>query len=101
MNAAQMHEAASLGALIEVDYRQALRSREQVEAMRVVGPRHVVLSEFLATTGNTEPLRYGGIASLPGFIRDMRGQGFTMRDLELMFKENPARLLGLPPLSSN
>jgi hypothetical protein len=29
--------------------------------------------------------------------KQLRAQGITERELDLMFKENPAKLLGLPP----
>ena len=30
----------------------------------------------------------------------MRKRGFTDRELDIMFKDNPARAIGLPPLTS-
>lgn len=95
MKVPQMQEAVKLGALVEFDYRRALREEGQADAIRQVGSQHVILSEFLMPTGNADPLQYGNLDNLPQFIAGMRSHGFSDRDLDLMFKENPARLLGL------
>jgi hypothetical protein len=96
MKIPQMQEAVKLGALVEFDYRRALTEEGQVDAIRAVGPQHIILSEFLMPTGGADPLQYGNLDNLPKFMQGMRGHGFTNRDFDLMFKENPARLLGLP-----
>ncbi|MEE8130200.1 MAG: DUF6282 family protein [Vicinamibacterales bacterium] len=92
MSVPQMQEAADLGAFIEFDFRYVLVSDGQVEAIRTVGPEHVILSEFWT---NSDPLEYAGLSGVADFVEGMRRQGFTDPELDLMFKENPARLLGL------
>ena len=49
-------------------------------------------------TPGSEPLQYAGLDGMAEFAAGMRAHGFTDRDLDLMFKENPARLLGLGPV---
>jgi hypothetical protein len=97
MKVPQMQEAVKLGALVEFDYRRALTEEGQADAIRQIGAQNVILSEFLMPTGNADPLQYGNLDNLPKFIAGMRAHGFTDRDFDLMFKENPAKLLGLPP----
>lgn len=100
MKVRQMQEAIKLGALVEFDYRRALTEEGQADAIRQIGAQNVILSEFLMPTGNADPLQYGNLDNLPKFIAGMRSHGFSDRDFDLMFKENPARLLGLPPATA-
>jgi len=95
MDIPQMKEAVELGAIIEFDYRLVLSHEDQLEAIRQLGTQHAILSEFLMPTGGSEPLQYAGLDSMNGFVAGMRAHGFTDGDLDLMLKENPARLLGL------
>ncbi len=95
MNIAQMQEAAKLGSIIEIDYRNAFdEGGFRVDAMRKLGPEHCLISEFW--TKVTSPKEYGGLDGVGAFAQAMRKRGFTDRELDIMFKENPARLLGLP-----
>jgi hypothetical protein len=95
MNIAQMQEAVKLGAIIEIDYRNAFdEGAFRVDAMRKLGPEHCLISEFW--TKVESPKEYGGLDGVGAFAEAMRGRGFTNRELDIMFKENPARLLGLP-----
>jgi hypothetical protein len=92
MTVEQMQEAAKLGAFIEFDYRNTLEGG-RVEAIRKVGPQFSFLSEFW--TKVTAPKEYGGLDGVGAFAASMRARGFTDRELDLMFKENPAKALGL------
>ena len=92
MTAEQMQEAAKLGAYIEFDYRNTLEGG-RMEAIRKVGPQFSFLSEFW--TKVTAPKVYGGLEGVGAFAEAMRANGFTDRELDLMFKENPAKALGL------
>jgi hypothetical protein len=111
---AQMKEAIKLGAFLEFDFRNILTGRIQlplglspiaggrVEMIRKVGPEHVVIDEFWSKThsrggiGNhDDSYEYGGPDELTAWTRAMNAQGFTNRDLDVMCKENPAKLLGL------
>jgi predicted metal-dependent phosphotriesterase family hydrolase len=90
MTIEQMQEAAKLGAFIEFDFRNTL---EGGRSIRKVGPQFVFLSEFW--TKNSAPKEYGVPEGVGAFAAAMRAHGFTDRDLEVMFKENPAKALGL------
>ena len=96
MKVPQMQEAVKLGAFIEFDYRRVLNHEGQVDAIRKVGPEHCILSEFMMPTTGSQPLRYAGLDGVAAFVAGMRKHGFSDSELELMFKDNPAKLLGLP-----
>src|SRR5437667_2366262 len=90
----QMKEAARLGAWIEFDYRNTL-DENRTDLIRGVGPEHVFLSEFW--TQNQATKEYAGAAGVGAFAAEMKKRGFTDRELEMMFKDNPAKAIGLPP----
>src|SRR5713226_1445095 len=96
MNVEQMREAARMGAYLEFVYNaligptKAFEIAEYAQAMRAVGPEHCILSSDLGQAGN--PLHPDG---LEAFFAALRGQGFTVAEIERMAKVNPARLLGL------
>jgi hypothetical protein len=96
MNVQQMQEAAKLGAFIEFvggapeGAGAAARLDGIAAAIRQVGAASSILSSDLGQEGN--PLPPDGFAA---FIAALRGRGFGDRDLDLMSKENPVRLLGL------
>jgi hypothetical protein len=92
MTVEQMKEAAKLGAFIEFDYRNTLEGG-RMDAIRAVGPEFCFISEFW--TKIDAPKEYGGLAGIGAFAEAMRAHGFTDRELDLMFKENPAKALGL------
>jgi uncharacterized protein DUF6282 len=97
MDVAQMKEAASLGAFIEFvggsPEGQGAPARIDgiAAAIRQVGPASSILSSDLGQQGN--PLPPDGFGA---FIEALRARGFSDRDLDVMAKQNPARLLGLP-----
>ncbi len=97
MNVQQMREAAGMGAYIEFVYNALIGSTkvfdipEYAQAIRAVGPEHCILSSDLGQAGN--PLHPDG---LEAFFAALRGQGFTLKEIEQMAKVNPAKLLGLP-----
>src|SRR4030095_2993764 len=96
MNVVQMKEAASLGAFIEFvggspeGQGAAARLDGIADAIRQVGVASSILSSDLGQQGN--PLPPDGFAA---FIQALRARGFSDRDLDVMSKQNPARLLGL------
>jgi hypothetical protein len=92
MTVEQMQEAAKLGAFIEFDYRNTLEDG-RMDAIRKVGPQFCFLSEFW--TKVSAPKEYGGLEGVGAFAEAMRAHGFTDRELDLLFKENPAKALGL------
>lgn len=97
MNAAQMKEAASLGAFIEFvggapeGQGAAARLDGIAKAIKEVGVASSILSSDLGQQGN--PLPPDGLGT---YIQALRARGFSDRDLDTMSKQNPARLLGLP-----
>ncbi len=97
MSVAQMKESASLGAFIEfvggAPEGQGATARLDgiADAIRQIGAASSILSSDLGQQGN--PLPPDGFGT---FIQALRARGFSDRDLDLMSKQNPARLLGLP-----
>jgi hypothetical protein len=96
MNVTEMQEAAREGAFIEF-VGGSLKTSDAdarmdrfADAIRKVGPESCILSSDLGQQGN--PLPVDGFAT---FLLAMRARGFTERDVNLMSKENPAKLLGL------
>jgi Family of unknown function (DUF6282) len=96
MTAAQMQEAAKEGAFIEfvggslTAADANVRLDRYAEAIRQVGPQFCILSSDLGQKNN--PLPVDGYAL---FLHAMRTRGFTEREVNVMSKENPAKLLGL------
>jgi len=96
MNVEQMKQAAAMGAYLEFVYNALLGPNKSFEmpeyaaAIRAVGPEHCILSSDLGQAGN--PLHPDG---LEAFFRGLRGQGFSVAEIDRMSKTNPARLLGL------
>jgi hypothetical protein len=96
MTVEQMQEAVRLGAYIEFDYRNTLEGG-RTDMIRKVGPEHCFLSEFW--TRNDPPKEYAGAAGVGAFAAEMKKRGFTEHELEIMFKDNPAKAIGLQPAS--
>jgi hypothetical protein len=92
MTVEQAQEAAKLGAFIEFDFRNTLEGG-RMDAMRKVGPEFCFLSEFWTKLGT--PREYGGLDGVGAFAEAMRAHGFADRELDMLFKENPAKALGL------
>jgi hypothetical protein len=92
MNMDQMLEAASLGAIIEFDFRNTLGPGGRSDAIRKIGPERCLISEFW-TRG--QPGEYAGLKGAGAFATAMHNRGFTDRELDVMLKENPAKLLEL------
>ena len=97
MNREQMVEAAKLGAYLEFvsvfarGPRAAETTKEYVEAIRTVGVEQSFVSSDLGQL--TTPFPPDGLAMA---AKALRANGFTERELDVLFKENPARILGLP-----
>jgi len=96
MNVEQMREAARLGGKVEFVYNALIGAGKMFElpeyaaAIRAVGVENCFLSSDLGQAGN--PLHPDG---LEAFIKGLKGLGFTDRELDVMTKVVPARLLGL------
>jgi len=65
----------------------------RTDAIRKVGPQFSFISEFW--TKLSSPREYGGFDGVGTFAEAMRARGFNDRELDLMFKENPAKVLDL------
>ena len=102
MSVEQQRQAAASGALLEYPVGNALGSnptwdgtseeklRAYVEAIRAVGPEHVVISSDLGQSMN--PVHTDGLAV---FLAQLLQAGFSRGEVDQMSKLNPARLLGL------
>jgi uncharacterized protein DUF6282 len=109
MNIDQMQQAVKLGAFIEFDYNLGTMERlqkpadlplrkdrnaflaEYKEAIHALGPEHCILSEELTFDSSDLAAHLDGVAA---FVKAL---GLNDREIDLMLKENPARLLGLSP----
>ena len=95
MSIPTQNEAARLGALLEYPIALGLADGELpfdefVADIRAVGPANVVLSTDLG-----QPLRATPADGFAGMLGKLAAAGFTREELDVMSKQNPARLLGL------
>jgi hypothetical protein len=92
----QLPEAAQLGAFIEVTasniYKTDAGRIAAANLIRKIGAEHIVISTDCGQTGNVYPTDCLALTA-----RGLRAHGITQRELDLMYKTNPAKLLGLPP----
>jgi hypothetical protein len=92
----QLPEAARLGAYIELTAAQVYKTRAQSAAaaalVKKIGAEHIIVSTDCGQTNNVYPTDCLVLAA-----RGLRANGVTQRELDLMYKVNPAKLLGLPP----
>jgi hypothetical protein len=102
MNIGEMKEAVEMGAYLEfvtAFTRQEATIKEYVEAIREIGPEHCIVSsdkgQGRGPEGHDGP-NVSHTAGLAEAAQILRRNGFTEAELDLMFKTNPARLLGLP-----
>jgi Family of unknown function (DUF6282) len=95
MSMDQLAEAASLGAYMEVTAGTVSRDTpartRAFEAIRKVGASKTFISSDSGLTGG---LNHPDALAMAA--KGLREGGFTESELNLMFKENPARLIGLP-----
>lgn len=104
MNLEQMRQAVEMGAYLEFVSAFANEEStilEHVEAIREIGPEHCIVSSDRGQGRGEEghddvDALTPHTAGLARAAQALRAHGFTERELDLMFKENPARLLGLP-----
>ena len=100
MTLAQMKEAAGLGAYIEFVAnfltleRANLTVQQYVDAIREIGPAHVIFSSDGGQANRPFPDDLVAQAAY-----DLREAGLSQADLRSMMVENPATLLGLPQRS--
>jgi hypothetical protein len=90
----EMREAARLGALLELVHSPLTDEQlgKEAEAINAIGAASFVLSSDLGQPAN--PLHTDGLLAL---YRGLMAHGVSVADIDLMSRENPARLLGLTP----
>ena len=97
MSMPQLRAAAELGAIIEITagslWRDGPGRARVLEAIRAIGPESFFVASDSGLTGTPNHTD-----SLVMAARVLRQNGFDERALDVMFKDNPARLLGLPTL---
>jgi hypothetical protein len=90
----QLKQVISMGAYLEVVSSQLVRPtlREAtVQRIRAIGPEHCIIS-----SDSGLPSFFSHTDALVHAARILREEGFSEDDLTLMFKVNPAKVLGLP-----
>ncbi len=101
MSVEQQKQAAQLGAFLEYPFNPLLPPNpdwpggtatieEYAQAIRDIGPEHVILSSDLGQPLN--PIHTDGLLA---FFAKLREHGFTQAEIDRMAKQNPARFLGL------
>lgn len=65
----------------------------EASVIRKIGAEHLIVSTDCGQTTNVYPTDCLVLAA-----RALRAEGVTQRELDLMYKVNPANLLGLGPL---
>ncbi|MES2606213.1 MAG: DUF6282 family protein [Pseudomonadota bacterium] len=102
MNIEQMKEAIEMGAYLEFVtgfIGEEATIREYVEAIREVGPEYCIVSSDRGQGRGDEGHDSEAMSHVQGLAQAaaiLRKNGFSEAELDLMFKTNPARLLGLP-----
>ena len=95
MSLAQMQQAVSLGGSIEITaitvYRDGPAKTRAIEAIRSLGSQNVFIASDSGLVGT--PNHPDALAMA---AKSLRAAGFGEQDLNRMFKETPARLVGLP-----
>lgn len=93
----QLPEAARLGAFIEMNasgiYKTEAGVKAAADLVRKIGAEHLIVGTDCGQTVNVYPTDCLALAA-----KGMRAHGVTQRELDLMYKTNPAKLLGLQPL---
>ena len=95
MTVPQLKQAVALGAVIEITagslFREGPGRQRVVDAIRAIGPESFFVasdSGLVGTPNHTDALVLAA--------RVLRQSGWDERALDVMFKENPARLIKLP-----
>jgi hypothetical protein len=95
MSLPQLQEAVKLGGVVEITAgavtRDGPNKTRAIEAIKTLGTRNVIISSDSGLVGT--PNHPDALASA---AKSLRAAGFSEQDLNLMFKQTPARLVGLP-----
>jgi hypothetical protein len=101
MTVPQMQQAARDGAYLEFAYNAVYGSKPQLPmseyagGMRQVGPQYCILSTDFGSPHKPPPPLHP--QALLEFMQALQKEGFSVADINLMAKTNPARLLELEP----
>jgi hypothetical protein len=91
----QLPEAARLGAFIELIangvYRSEATKKTAADFIRKIGAEHIIVATDCGQPTNVYPSDCLALAA-----QALRAHGITQRELDLMYKVNPAKLLSLP-----
>ncbi|MDC0835342.1 DUF6282 family protein [Geitlerinema sp. CS-897] len=106
LSIAQMKTLAQMGAYLELDYVNALMGEraidpahrqwhrvsveEMAQAIRDIGAEHFILSTDLGRPNDPTPVE-GYIR----FVRELQDLGMSTEEIDVMARQNPARLLGV------
>jgi hypothetical protein len=97
MSVPQLREAVALGGIIEITagslFREGPGRARVIEAIRAIGADKFFVGSDSGLTGSPNHTDALVLAA-----RALREAGFDEHALDVMFKDNPARLLGLPTL---
>jgi hypothetical protein len=100
----QMKQMANMGAYIEFCWQTYLAKQgdkntgdqkaiaECVKTIQAIGAEHCLIDSDLGQPGN--PLHPEGMRA---YILSLKANGMSERDIDLIARKNPAKLLGLPP----
>jgi len=92
----QVAEAAKLGAFAELTASNVYKTPAQGVAaaafVKKFGAENIIIGTDCGQTTNVYPTDCLVLAA-----RNLRANGITQREIDLMYKVNPAKLLGLPP----
>jgi microsomal dipeptidase-like Zn-dependent dipeptidase len=104
----QMKQAAADGAYLELVFLNHLMGpnahldwmhewdqvsiADMAAAVKEVGPEHFIIASDHGQTGN--PIHADGIEAM---VRGLEAEGIPSKDVAMMARDNPARLLGLAP----
>ena len=98
MSIEELRVAADLGAFIEITGGAVANDgepkRRALAALRAIGASHFIVGSDAGLAG-----RANHTDTLVLAARSLRAAGFSEADLTAMFKDNPAFLVNLPPLS--
>ncbi len=102
MNMAQMQQAVKMGAYLEfvsLFTSSAASTKEYVETIREIGPEYCIVSsdkgQGHGDEGHDGPAQ-SPVDGLSEAAQVLRKNGFSDAELTLLFKTNPAKILGLP-----
>ena len=96
MSLPQLQEAVKLGGSVEITAGTLIRDgngkTHAIEVIKALGPQNVFVGSDSGLVGTPNHADALAMAA-----KSLRAAGFTEQDLKWIFKNTPARLVGLPP----